>query len=126
MGRLYKLAYQLRTHKFGEAQLDILARNLALFVAAIIVLQWLVRGQPALPAWHWLVLALILLAAVGLMVLRVLAARAGYVFFTPQPAHTAPTPLVMVPDDKEATLVTGRFEVEGKEAVLASLTAYWR
>lgn len=126
MGRLYKLAYQLRTHEFAETRLDLLGRNLALLAAAIILLQWLVRGRPPLPLWHWLVLALILLAALGLIVLRPLAGRAGYVAFSPEPGRSAPAPLAMDPDDKEATFVTGRFEVEGKEASLAHLTAYWR
>ncbi len=124
--RLFRLAYQLRTHKFADTQQDVLARNLGLLAAAIIVLQWLARGRPPLPVWHWLVLALILLGVLGLVVLRNWAARAGYVRFTPQPALDAPRPLRMAPDDKEAAFVTGRFEVEAKEAHLANLTAYWR
>lgn len=126
MGRLYKLAYQLRTHKFAEAQLDVLARNLALLAALVIVLQWLVRGRPPLPPWHWLVLGLIVLAAAAFMALRLVARRAGYVLFAAEPDRPAPTPLEMAPDDKEAMFVTGRFEVEGKEAYLANLLAYWR
>jgi hypothetical protein len=126
MGRLYKLAYQLRIHLFADAQLDVLARNLAFIAAAIILLQWLIRGRPALPAWHWLTLALILLFAFSLIVLRNAAARADYVVFSAQPDLPAPVPELMAPDDKEATFVSGRFEVEGKDARLANLTAYWR
>jgi hypothetical protein len=126
MGRLYKLAYQLRMHQFADAQLDVLARNLAFIAAAIILLQWLVRGRPVLPAWHWFTLALILLFALSLIVLRNVAAGADYVVFSAQPNLPAPAPRQMVPDDKEATFVSGRFEVEGKEARLADLTAYWR
>ncbi len=124
--RLLKLAYQLRTHKFVDTQQDVLGRNLALVAAAIILIQWLVRGRPPLPAWHWLVLALILLVALGLIVLRGWARRAGYVAFGAQPDLTKPEPLRMVPDGKEAAFATGRFEVEVKEAYLANLTAYWR
>lgn len=124
--RLFKLAYQLRMHKFADVQQDVLARNVAIIAAAIIVLQWLVRGRPPLPIWHWLILALILLGALGLSVLRNRAAAAGYVRFTPQPALEPPALLAMAPDDKEAAFATGRFEVETKEGRLANLTAYWR
>jgi hypothetical protein len=126
MGRLYKLAYRMRMHKFADAQQDVIARNVGLIVVAIILAQWLLRGRPSLPAWHWLVLGLVALGVVGLIILRSAAARAGYVHFTSQPSLPAPAPLKMVPDEKEATLASGRFEVEGKEGYLANLTAYWR
>ncbi len=113
-------------HRFADAQLDVLGRNLALLAAAIILLQWLVRGRPPLPAWHWLILGLIVLAAVGLIALRAWAARAGYARFTPQLRAKSPAPLAMAPDDKEAAFATGRFEVEAKAGYLANLTAYWR
>lgn len=126
MARLLKLAYQLRMHKLADTPLDVLGRNVALLTAAIILIQWLVRGRPLLPVWHWLILALILLGAVGLIVLRGWAAREGYMRFDPQPGLAIPAPLAMDPEDKEATYVAGRFEVEAKEAHLANLTAYWR
>ncbi len=126
MGQLYKLAYRLRLHKFAETELDVLGRNLALLAAAIIFIQWLARGRPPLPIWHWLVLVTLLAATAGLMLLRFVAARAGYVVFVPSEAVDAPRPLPMAPDDKEATWVTGRFEVEGKTSYLANLVAYWR
>jgi hypothetical protein len=126
MARLFKLAYQLRMHRFGDGQLDVLGRNLLFLAAAIILIQWLLRGRPPLPAWHWLLLGLILLAAVGLLVLRNWAARAGYVRFTPQPALASPAPLQMEPEDKELAFATGRFEVEAKEGRLANLMGYWR
>jgi hypothetical protein len=125
-GRLFKLAYQLRMHKFADAQLDVLLRNLSILAALIIVVQWLVRGRPALPAWHWIVLGGILLVAFGLIVLRVWAARASYTHFAPDAGRPAPVPRVMVPDDKEACTVSGHFEVEAKARRLANLTAYWR
>ena len=52
IARWYRLAYQLRTHRLGDAALDVLARNLGLAAAAIILLQWVIRGRPALPTWH--------------------------------------------------------------------------
>lgn len=126
MARLFKLAYQLRLHRWGDAPLDIVARNLALLTAAIILIQWLVRGRPALPAWHWLVLGLVLCAALGTIVLRTWAGRAGYVVFTPQSHLSAPLPHKMTPEDKEAHFATGRFEVAEKHRYLADLAAYWR
>lgn len=126
MGPLYKLAYQLRMHRLAEAQQDVLARNIGLIAAAVILIQWLLRGRPPLPAWHWLLLGLIVLGVVALIALRSAASRAGYAHFTGQPSLPPPAPLKMVPDDKEAAFVTGRFEVEGKQGYLADLTAYWR
>ena len=124
--QLFRLAYQLRLHRWGDTQLDILGRNLAFLAAAVILIQWLVRGRPSLPAWHWLALGLILLAGVGSIVLRIWAGRAGYVVFMPQPDLAAPAPREMSPEDKEAFFATGRFEVSEKHDHLANLTAYWR
>lgn len=124
--RLFKLAYQMRLHRWGDTPLDILARNLAFLAAAIILIQWLLRGRPGLPAWHWLALALILFVALGTILLRTWAAHAGYVVFTPQPQLAAPAPDTMAPEDKEAHFATGRFEVAEKRGYLADLTAYWR
>ena len=126
MGRLYKLAYELRTHRFADAPLDVLGRNLGILVAAIILIQWLLRGQPPLAFWHWLLLALVVLGVLGLIILRWSAARAGYVSFTVHPGLPAPAPFPMDPDEKEATCATGRFEVEAKGGYLADLRAYWR
>ena len=126
MARLFKLAYQLRVHGWGDTRLDILGRNLAFLGAAIILIQWLLRGRPALPAWHWLALGLILFFALGLIVLHIWAGRAGYVAFTPKPDQAAPAPRELAPDDKEAHFATGRFEVAEKRGYLADLAAYWR
>jgi len=124
--RLFKLAYQLRVHRLGDTQLDALMRNLALLAAAIIAIQWLLRGRPALPAWHWAVLGLILLAAFGIIALGRWAGRAGYVLFSAQPELAAPQPLAMSPDDKEAARATGRLEVQEKRGFLADLPGFWR
>ena len=126
IARLFKLAYQLRMHRLGDAQLDVLTRNLALLAAAIILIQWLLRGRPALPAWHGVILVLILLVAFGIIVLSNWAARSGYARFTPQPGLRQPPPLAMSPDDKEAVRATGRFEVQDKRGALADLPGYWR
>ncbi len=126
MARLFKLAYQLRMHRLGDGRLDVLGRNLAFLAVAVILVQWLLRGRPALPAWHWLTLGLMLFGALGLVVLRIWAGRAGYVAFTPQPDLAAPAPREMTPDDKEAHFATGRFEVAEKRGYLADLAAYWR
>ena len=124
--RLFKLAYQMRLHRWGDTPLDILARNLAFLAAAVILIQWLLRGRPSLPAWHWLALGLILGAALGSILLRTWAGRAGYVVFTPQPHLATPAPTKMAPEDKEAHFATGRFEVSEKHGHLANLAAYWR
>ena len=124
--RLFKLAYQLRMHRLGDAQLDVLARNAALLAAAIILIQWLLRGRPPLPAWHWLVLGLILAVALGVIALAAWAARSGYAAFTRQGDLPRPRPMTMSPDDKEATFATGRFEVAEKRGYLADLGGYWR
>lgn len=126
MARLFALAYRMRMHRLGDTQLDVLTRNLAFLAAVIIVIQWLLRGQPALPLWHWLILSAILFVAFGVIILSNWAARAGYARFSPQAALTPPRPLAMSPDDKEAVRATGRFEVQEKRAALADLPGYWR
>ncbi len=126
LARLYRMAYQLRAHRLGDTPLDVLGRNLLLIASAIILLQWVFRGRPPLPAWHWITLGLIVAAALGLSLLRSAGARAGYVRFTAQPALDAPTAAAMPPADKAALFASGRFSVQDKHAVLADLMAYWR
>jgi hypothetical protein len=126
MARLFKLAYQLRMHQLGDTQLDVLARNLAFLASAIILIQWLLRGRPSLPAWHWITLVLILFGAFGIIALSNWAARAGYARFSAQPDLPEPPRLAMSPDDKEAVRATGRFEVQEKRGALADLPGYWR
>jgi len=126
IARLYRMAYQLRAHRLGDTPLDVLGRNLLLAAATLILLQWAVRGRPALPAWHWVTLGLIVAAALGLVVLRSAGARAGYVRFDAQAAHPAPAARAMSPADKAALFASGRFAVQEKKTVLANLMAYWR
>lgn len=126
MAHLLKAAYQLRSHRFGAWALDRWAVTLAWGAVAIIVLQWVLRGRPVLPPWHWLVLGLLLLAGGGLLGLRVWAARRRYVVFTPEAGGRSPEPRALAPDDKVALRATGRFEVEGRAALYAHLQAYWR
>jgi len=112
LATLLKLAYQLRHHCLGEWPLDRWAVTLALIVAAIIPLRWLVLDRPQTPL-AWAILVLLIGAAIGVSTLRHWAARSGYVAFELQ-------------SDKIAVYPTGQFEVEGKSAVFADLLAYWR
>lgn len=126
MARLLKLAYQLHRHRFSGWMLERWGVTLAWGAAVIIVAQWLWRGRPALPAWHWLVLALLVLGGLALLILRGWAARSRYVIFTPQSGLAVPAPQPLAPDDKVPARVTGRFEVQTKTLVFADLQAYWR
>ncbi|MEJ5198911.1 MAG: hypothetical protein WHX53_08315 [Anaerolineae bacterium] len=123
---LLKLAYQLQHHHLGEWPLDRWGVAGALLAAGVIVLQWWARGRPPLPAWHWLVLALILLAALGLLYLRRWAGGRMYVQFTADPSASAPTPQPLAARDKVPVRATAHFEVEGKVHFFADLMAYWR
>ena len=124
--RLFKLGYQLRMHRLGDTQLDVLTRNLAFLAAAIILIQWLLRGRPSLPPWHWAILGLILFVAFGLIVLSNWAGRAGYARFTPGAGLQPPRPLPMPASDKATIWATGHFEVEDKRGILANLAGQWR
>ncbi len=73
--RILRLAYQLRHHRVGSWALDRWGVTLAWGGSILIGLQWLLRGQPVLPAWHWVILALLLLGGLGLLILRGWAAR---------------------------------------------------
>ena len=83
--RIFELAYQLRLHRVGGWALDRWAVTLAWGASALILTQWAWRGQPVLPAWHWLILALLLLSGAAVMALRGWAARRSYVVFLPEP-----------------------------------------
>jgi hypothetical protein len=72
------------------------------------------------------VLGLIVLFAVGLIILRSWADRAGYVVFRAEEKRDLPEPRPMSPDDKEAILATGRFEVQERRSYLADLPGFWR
>lgn len=123
---LLKLAYQLQHHSLGEWALDRWGVALALLTAGVIVLQWFGRGRPPLPAWHWAVLALILLFALGLLYLRRWAGRQMYVQFSADPTAMPPAARPLAAEDKVPVRATGTFEVEGKTHFFADLLAYWR
>jgi hypothetical protein len=124
--RIFELAYQLRLHRVGGWALDRWAVTLAWGASALIVTQWAWRGQPVLPAWHWLILALLLLSGAAVMALRGWAARRSYVVFLPEPNLAPPALLPLLPDDKVPLRATGRFDVQDRERLFADLPAYWR
>jgi hypothetical protein len=123
---LLKLAYQLRHHTLGEWALDRWGITVGLVTAGGILLRWFWREMPPTPAWHWAVLAGIILAALGLAYLRHWAGRQMYTAFAADPSHAAPAPRPLAPTDKVAARATAVFEVEGKERFFADLLAYWR
>jgi len=124
--RILKLAYQIRHHRVGGWALDRWVITLAWGASVLIGLQWFLRGQPVLPPWHWVILALLLLGGLGLLILRGWAARRSYVIFEPQPGLTAPSAAPMSPEDKASVLATGAFEVHGRVRTFVGLQAYWR
>jgi len=124
--RIYKLAYQLRLHRVGGWALDRWAVTLAWGASVLILTRWAWRGQPALPAWHWLILALLLLSGAVVVVLRGWAAHRSYVVFLPESGLVSPPPTPLLPEDKIPLRATGRFDVQGRERLFADLPAYWR
>ena len=123
---LLKLAYQLRHHTLGEWSLDRWGIGAGLAVAGGVLFRWFWREMPPTPAWHWAILAGIIVAALGLAYLRHWAGRQMYVAFAADPARAAPAPRPLEPTDKVALHATAVFEVEGKERLFADLLAYWR
>jgi len=126
IARLLTLAYQLRQHRVGGWTLDRWAVTLTWGAGVLIGTQWVLRGRPNLPAWHWAVLALLLSAGAGMLVLRGWAARRLYSAFSRQPGLEAPASAPMPPEDKIAVRATGTFEVQGRFGLFAGLEAYWR
>jgi hypothetical protein len=124
--RLLEIAYRLRYHRLAGWGLDRWAITLAWGASALILLLWLLRGMPPAPAGHWALLALLGLSGLTLLILRAWAGRRSYVAFTPQPGLAAPVAAALAPADKVPVHATGRFEVEGRTAFFAGLTAYWR
>jgi hypothetical protein len=124
--RILEIAYRLRHHRMAGWALDRWGVTLAWGGGAVILLLWLLRGRPPQPAWHWVVLVLLALAGLVLMVLRTEAKRRSYVIFAPQPGAAVPPGAALRPSDKEAVRATGMFDVEGRSAFFADLTAYWR
>jgi hypothetical protein len=123
---ILELAYQLRLHRVGGWALDRWAVTLAWGASALIVTQWAWRGQPALPAWHWLILTLLLVGGAAVLVVRGWAARRSYVVFITEPDTAPPAPLLLLPEDKIPLRATGRFDVQSRERFFADLPAYWR
>jgi hypothetical protein len=126
VARLLEFAYQLRRHRLGDWGLDRWGMTLAWGASVVILVQWLLRGRPVLPVWHWLILTLLILGGLGLLLLRKWAARRLYVEFEPQPRLVPPPGKALMPEDKIPLRATGRFEVNGRARVFADLTAYWR
>jgi hypothetical protein len=124
--RLLELAYRLEQHRLAGWGLDRWGVTLAWGAVLVILLLWLLRGRPSVPAWHWALLALLGLTGLGILVLRFWARRQSYVSFTPQPGLDAPPAAAMLPSDKLLVHATGRFEVEGRSGFFAGLMAYWR
>ncbi len=125
-GRLLKLAYDLRRHRLAGWTLERWGVTLAWAAVALILAQWLVRGRPALPAWHWAVLALLVFGALVLKVFGAWAERRCFVAFAPETGWTLPAPAALDPTDKIPLRATGIFEVQNKTRLLADRTAYWR
>ena len=95
--RIFELAYQLRLHRVGGWALDRWAVTLAWGASVLILTRWMWRGQPVLPAWHWLILALLVLSGAAVVVLRGWAARRSYVVFLPEPGLASPPPTALAP-----------------------------
>jgi len=125
-GKLLKIAYQLHYHRLGEWALDRWGITASLGLAVLILLQWWLRGKPPLPAWHWLVLALLILLGGGLLGLRWWGASRSFVVFVPQAGTPVPAGQPLDPTDKILLHATGQFEVAGKSHFFANLLAYWR
>jgi hypothetical protein len=124
--RILEIAYRLRHHRFWGWSLDRWGVTLAWGAGALILLLWLLRGRPPLPAWHWVVLALLGLAGLALMLLCAAAKGRSYVVFTLEPGAAAPPAAALRPSDKVAVRATGMFDVEGRSGFFADLAAYWR
>jgi hypothetical protein len=123
---MFEFAYQLRLHRVGGWALDRWAVTLAWGASVLILTQWAWRGQPVLPAWHWLILASLLLGGAAVMFRRGWAARGYYVLFLPEPGLTSPALLPLLPEDKIPLRATGWFDVQSRERLFADLPAYWR
>lgn len=126
VARLLELAYQLRHHRLGDWGLDRWGITLAWGASLAILAQWLLRGRPMLPMWHWLFLTVLILGGLGLRLLREWAVRRLYVEFEPLPQLVPPRAKALMPENKTPLRATGHFEVNGRARVCADLVAYWR
>ena len=123
---VFEFAYQFRLHRVGGWALDRWALTLAWGASAFILTRWAWRGQPVLPAWHWLILALLVMSGAAVAVLRGWAARRSYVVFLPEPGLAPPAPRPLLPEDKIPLRASGWFDVQSRERLFADLPAYWR
>ena len=126
MARLSKLSYQLRTHYLGGWSLQRWATTLAFGAAALLTLQWVFRGRPPTPWWHWLAPAAVVLGSLALSALGRWSASKDYVKFDTEPSATLPAPVALSPSDKVSVRATGHFAVEGRAQDFADLQGYWR
>jgi len=126
MPRVWKLAYQFRIYHLGSWTLERWGMTLAIGAALLLVLQWVIRGSPPTPWWHWLAPAGLLGGVVGWVALRRQAAAAGYVQFQAETGIPAPGPLALEPRDKIQVHATGHFEVENRSGDFVNLLSYWR
>jgi hypothetical protein len=124
--RLLELAYRLRYHRLAGWGLDRWAITLGWGAAAAVLLLWLLRGRPPVPAGHWVVPVLLGLIGLGLLILRAWGARRSYVVFNPEPGLLLPPAAELAPADKLPVHATGRFEVEGRARFFGDLMGYWR
>ncbi len=104
--RIFKLAYQLRLHRVGGWALDRWAVTLAWGASVLILTRWAWRGQPALPAWHWLILALLLLSGAGGGAPR-LGGATILCHLPPEPGLAPPAPLPRSPKTKSRCVPPG-------------------
>jgi len=125
-GEFLKTAYRLRCYRLGDWTLERWGVTLTWGAAALILLAWAFRDRPAVPAWHWGLLAVLVLIGLALLGLRVWGAPRSYVAFTPEAELASPAGQALDPTDKILIRATGHFEVAGKAHFFADLLAYWR
>ncbi len=126
MARLSKLSHQLKIHYIGGWSLQRWLITLALGAAALLMLQWVFRGRPPTPWWHWLAPGALVLGSLALWALGRWFAAGDYVKFDADLSATPPAPIALAPSDKVAVRTTGYFAVEGRAQDFADLQGYWR
>ncbi|MGQ9456719.1 MAG: hypothetical protein ACUVWW_03005 [Anaerolineae bacterium] len=118
-GWLFRVAYNLNRHRWGDLPLAVAWTGFLLLSAAVV--GWGGLGLP-----RGVALGLVALA-VGVAALSLLGRLTGYVRFrqTPLPPPAKP-PVPLVPTDKVAHRASGWFEVEGKRRYLVEVPAWFR
>jgi hypothetical protein len=118
-GVLFRLCYQLRSHRWSGWPLDTWL-SLALVLVAGLASLGLVPGR-------WATICAMAAAFLVLRAFLLWAKRSHYVLFLAEDVPAAPGPTrPLHPTDKVALRATGRFEVEGKEHQFSHLQAYFR